>query len=367
VKYWDCPLSSLPRLKSTAEPDYTGTGRFSLYLSITGSGSACSYHIRKSVKTGDKALDYRTIFNLGPNPRDYFSTVDDHIVLFDDNLLQAVSAQVTGDPDLALEKLLWSFLPPETRRRHRHYMGRSAVRPARLTTAEKESISWQIHNFDRRRLYYLRYGAVDQSRLSKLHEKCCRPLIGMCRDEKENYFINEETALKPGMYLQYIHAIFNLQKHCSESFASWFPEALEKNRLGEVFLAELCSLNEEPSFWLGETGGPVLSPHLRRYLIMFFDYSPTPRSFAADYARHFMAGRRRFSWAEHTSYADPAEIGDMFGTSYDDLRKMDRKQLGRLFRKKAMELHPDQGGDHDQFIRLKNIYNALLKKKSGSP
>jgi len=42
---------------------------------------------------------------------------------------------------------------------------------------------------------------------------------------------------------------------------------------------------------------------------------------------------------------------------------MSRKDFARLYRLKAMELHPDKGGDHDEFVKLTEAYHALLKTK----
>ena len=43
---------------------------------------------------------------------------------------------------------------------------------------------------------------------------------------------------------------------------------------------------------------------------------------------------------------------------------MSRRNLARLYRRKAQELHPDKGGDHDQFVRLTRAYNELMKSKA---
>ena len=129
-----------------------------------------------------------------------------------------------------------------------------------LTDAERDRIACQIHLFDRRRLYYLRYGAVDQSRLSRLHEKTCRPLLDQSRDEREFYFTAEETALQPGHYLQYVYAIFNLQRYFHQSFAPWLPESLAFDEMAEHFEQELCRLNNDSQFWQKRATRPLSPP-----------------------------------------------------------------------------------------------------------
>jgi hypothetical protein len=57
------------------------------------------------------------------------------------------------------------------------------------------------------------------------------------------------------------------------------------------------------------------------------------------------------------------EAGSLFGAAPDALRRMSRQSLTRLFRRKAMELHPDRGGRHLDFVRLAEIYREILRTK----
>ena len=49
--------------------------------------------------------------------------------------------------------------------------------------------------------------------------------------------------------------------------------------------------------------------------------------------------------------------------SKEVLKKMSRQELVRLFRRKAQELHPDKGGNHEKFVDLTRAYHVLLKMK----
>ncbi|MGB3225476.1 MAG: hypothetical protein WBB23_21995 [Desulforhopalus sp.] len=338
-----------------------------MYLAKLKNGSKISYQIRQSYqaenRSEEQSYDYRIVYELGTNPNLLIKIFEDHIILFDDNLIEAVSACSTGEVETILEQLLWDFLPKETKRRLSIFQSRSKQRFGPLTENDQEAIARQVHIFDRRRLYYLRYGAVDQSRLSRLHEKCCRPLLGQSRDEREYYLTVEEKALQPGNYLQYVYAIFNLQKYFSESFAPWLPESLAVDEMAEHFLKELCWLNRDPRFWQEEKPTDSLHAHLIRYLIMFFDYTPSTRSFFDDFARQFMGDHRKFRWPERKSSHSPEKISQIFMVSNEELNGMTREQLNRLYRQKAMQLHPDLGGDHDLFIELTEIYNELLRSK----
>ena len=334
-----------------------------MYLAQLRSGPAISYQIRQSYQQAEHSFDFRTIYDLGHNPRRFITEFADHVVLFDADLVQAVASHTKHNSEALLEKLLVDFLPEELLRRRTMFQGRSTYGVQPLTGADRESIAQQIHLFDRRRLYYLRYGAVDQSRLARMHEKTCRPLLGQSRDEREFYFIAEEKALTPGHYLQYVYAIFNLQQYFHQSFASWLPESLAFEEMAEHFEQELCRLNHNSRFWQSEQPSHFLHPHLSRYLFMFFDSTPHERSFMADFAKSFMADHRSFRWPERQAASSAEKIRELFATPYEQLHKMTRAELNRLYRKKAMQLHPDRGGDHEQFIELTAVYHELLKTK----
>lgn len=334
-----------------------------MYLAKLQSGSVTSYQIRQSCQTKENSFNFRIVFDLGHNPRQFIKPLADFVVLFDDNLAQAVSEHTEKDGEAVLELLLHDFLPKETKRRLALFHSRRTYTAGPLTDAEKKKIAAQVHLFDRRRLYYLRYGAVDQSRLSRLHEKTCRPLLGQSRDEREFFFTAEEKALHPGIYLQYVYAIFNLQQYFHQSFASWLPESLALEEMAEHFERELCRLNKDRRFWQEEQPRSSLHYHLIRYLCMFFDYTPAQRSYFADFAKSFMADHRVFRWPERQAGRSSDKMSEIFATPYEQLKKMSRAQLNRLYRKKAMQLHPDRGGDHDLFIELTEIYHELLKTK----
>jgi hypothetical protein len=103
-----------------------------------------------------------------------------------------------------------------------------------------------------------------------------------------------------------------------------------------------------------------LHAHLRRYLVMFFDYEFAHRSFAADFARQFTENHRSFRWPEKTR--SNVEVSEIFGKTMADLQQMTQKELRQLFRQRAKELHPDGGGDHSRFILLAEAYARLQKR-----
>ena len=335
-----------------------------MYLATLKNLEGLTYQLRISTESAPHRFNHHVVFNLGPDPQKHFEIYAEQTVIFSQELLDTVDAYNVKNPDLVLEQLLFDFFPAYIQKKIKNFQTHREYKSGPLSSLEKEAIQQQIHIFDRKRLYYLRYGAVDQSRLSNLHEKCCRPLLGISRDEKEFYFQAEEKALKPGMYLQYIYAIFDLRKFFDQSFAAWMPEALQKDQIGEHFLGELCRLNADKDFWQqSETLTSSLHFHLQRYVIMFFDFAATPRSFFEDFSKSFQEQFRNFKWPERKSTCTPDELADIFETDYESLIRMSKEKLGKLYRKKTMKFHPDQGGDHDKFIKLTEAYQQLKDRQ----
>ncbi|MFT5697164.1 MAG: hypothetical protein ACI8ZB_000012 [Desulforhopalus sp.] len=334
-----------------------------MYLAKQQHSLSVNYQLRESFVTDVGTYGNRVLFDLGPEPTQFFTIVEDHVVIFNEVLLNTLSQNIKKDPDSVLEKLLFEFFPASVQQKLLTFKDRSAQYRGPLTKKELKAIHREIHIFDRRRLYYLRYGAVDQSRLTKLHEKCCQPLLGQSRDEREYYFMAEEMVLEPGSYFQYIFAIFNLQKFFDQSFAPWLPEALARVEVENQFTEVICTLQKDISFWQTEKTDPSLHHHLARYLWMFFDFVPHQPSVQRDFARAFMGNHRTFKWPEKKVEASPETVEELFGISLVQLNSLKKDELTRFYRKKAMDLHPDKGGDAEQFISLTEIYTTLLSKK----
>jgi DnaJ-class molecular chaperone len=76
-----------------------------------------------------------------------------------------------------------------------------------------------------------------------------------------------------------------------------------------------------------------------------------------------MDSRRRFVPPSSAKRMSMTEVSTVFGVSRAELSTMSRRELKRMFRKKARELHPDKGGDHDKFIELADAYNEIMRTK----
>ncbi len=331
-----------------------------MYLARLPRGDGLFYVIRASFFDEAEAVyGFRDIFELGSDPARYIHRFAENAIYFDEALEDAVAREHGGEPTAVLEELLWDFLPAEERRIIGSFRRKPAPRLSQLSPMEQEEVAETVHIFDRRRLYYIRYGAVDQSRIYRLNDKLYRPLLQKSRDEKEYYFQVLERSLRAGEMKKYIFVIFNLQQNFDEIYRAFMPEALNQRRMDEVFVDELCRLNGDAGFWQSSATDDSLHPHLRHYLLSYFDSGFESRSFDYEFYREFRAGHRKFSWPEKKVKVSEEEVSVLFGRTMTDLKKMSRDELGRLFRKKAKDHHPDGGGEAADFIKLRQVYENL--------
>lgn len=335
-----------------------------MYLATLTRGQTKHYEIRQSLPGDDhRYLEYQIVFDLGGDPGRYIERLSDDICYFSAELEDRLQQETSEDASLILEELLWDFLPAEEQTRLSIFRHRGKARVSALSEGERSAIEKDIHLFDRRRLYYLRYGAVDQSRIFRLNPKLYRPLLNKCRDEREFYLLDLEKALQHNELRTYVFAIFDLQRHFTESFSATMPEALNQIDIADFFIEEICSLNDDKSFWRTGTGGTSLHDHLIRYMIMFFDHGYGRRSLFDDFVREFMGRHRAFSWPEKKPAVSTGQAEKIFQRKWQKLQKMNRRELTRLYRERAKELHPDSGGNHDQFIELNGAYASLMARK----
>jgi len=337
-----------------------------MYLAFIDTAGRRRYEIRQSIFDADRhCYTFRLIFDLGFDPSRFITRIDEDICYFSDEISDCLAHITKSDPTTLLEDLLWDFLPAEERRRLSifRYRGRVTIRP--FSREERAAIEQQVHLFDRRRLYYLRYGAVDQSRLARINPKLYRPLLQKSRDEREFYFHDLEKDLHAAELKTYIFAIFDLQRHFNQSYSATMPEALNQIEIADRFIADLCALNVDPLFTAGLPPADSLHDYLVRYLIMFFDYGYGRRSLFDDFLREFMGRHRSFQWPDRKPTISTDTVETIFEMKWQELQAMSKRELTRLYRRRAKQLHPDSGGDHQQFIDLNAAYASLLIRKGG--
>ncbi|MBU4263433.1 MAG: J domain-containing protein [Proteobacteria bacterium] len=336
-----------------------------LYLARDIMGGSLRYSLRQTyrdVKTD--LLLHREIFDLGGSPQQFIIYLGDNGYCIDNRVTDTIEPYIAGDAAEMVEELLWPFVRRDIRAKLEPFMNRGSYkRLSPVTAAEKEAIDNEIHMFDRRRLHFLFYGAVDQSGLYRMPDKLCRRLLGKSRDEKEQYFIASEQVFYADQVKEYLFTIFNLQHHFNESFARIMPQALNQDQLDTFFVDELCRLSRDTIFWQGMDPAKGLQPYMIRYLIMFFDYDFSASQAINDYIRQFMNSHRQFRFPKKKSSMTTDKASEIFGEPVDKLTKLSKKELTKLYRKKAKELHPDTGGEHDEFVRLTEAFEQLQRQR----
>ena len=320
------------------------------------------YFIRESYQDKD-CLRSRDLYDLGAHPEHYIRYPGGNSYYIDEVVEEAlIGAGITPEID-DLDDIFWNFLEPEIRWklepfRRRELMSRSAKRRSQKQT------QGPYHLFDKRRIYYLKCGQIDQCRVGMLPSKMFRLLDNKSRDEIEQTFIEMETILNSSELKSYVYSIFDLQKFFSESFAGSVPYLLDQVKVDEYFLKEICRLNDDRIFWAGMDQRDQLHEYLVRYAIMFFDFGYEPRSFIEDYIRRFINDRRDYRPPSRMRSVTLGEASSVFKVPKDTLDRMPRSELARLYRRRAQKLHPDKGGDHDTFVKLTQAYHSLLAQKN---
>ncbi len=334
-----------------------------MYLARRFVNNRLQYMLRESYPCGD-CLASRDLIDLGDDPGRFIVYPGGSSFYIDDWIFDQLDRLRVSWDYSAVEQLFLPFLDPFVRAKIEPFARRrqnAGWRP--LSRAAREEVIGQTHVFDRRRLYFLRLGQTDLSQMDR-SPGLYKVLLHKSRDEIEQLILEREQQLRPHEYKRYIFAIFDLQRFFEEGFAVSMPQALDGDKLDDFFLQEVCRLDRDSRFWQGlERSRDRLVPYLIRYVIMYFDYSfPQTRSWN-EYVRARTGARRRHRPSRSGSRMNLQEIGRVFGLSRAELSALSRSELTRLYRRKAHELHPDKGGDHDRFIELTSAYQELLRSR----
>jgi len=333
-----------------------------LYLARKRIGAKNQFYIRESYRAGDTYLS-RDLFDLGDDPGHYIVYPGGNSFYIDETVEDRLNQIGAHPTDSEMEDIFWPFLMPEIRRALETFRRREKRSLADRKFEENDADSIPYHIFDKRRIYFLKFGRTDLRGIGRLPAKLFKILYQKSRDEIEQNFIEMETMLSPREYKKYNYVIFDLQQYFNQSFAIDTPELLEPEDVDRYFIDGICRLNADTAFWAGMDVGMSLHSYLIRYLIMYFDFEFAPRSFMEEYINNFMNSRRDHRPPQKTEQVSMQEAGTVFGKSKETLRKMSRKDLARRYRKLALKLHPDQGGDHDKFVKLTRAYHSLLRTK----
>ncbi len=318
------------------------------------------YILRESYLSGGIFCS-RDLEDLGRDPGRFIVYSSETSFHIDEDLLRRLQDKGAAASDSELEELLFPFVDPYIKNRLQPFRNRHKYRswqPAAETLRNRAL--HETHAIDRRRLHFLRLGRTSVETVDK-SQALYIILLDKSRDEIEQLILAQEQVLPPREYQQYLFTIFALERFFPESFARSIPQALDCERLDILFVEEVCRLAVDPTFWQGVLPFDCLPPYLVRYLIMYFDAAPEEPMGWARFAR-FTRSRRSY---RSTSAADSGRMSrqqafTIFGFSGEQLAGLRKKDLTRLYRQKAHELHPDKGGNTEQFILLTAAYEELL-------
>jgi hypothetical protein len=334
-----------------------------VYLARKNIKGVTYYSIRESYRKGDQFLS-RDLIDLGTDPAEHIIYPGGNAFYIDPAIEDRLDELGATFQDHELEDIFWRFLDPGIQRVLEHFRHREELsRKSRKTRKKSEKTEFSVHIFDKRRLHYLKFGRMEQGYLWLVPEKLFNVLHHKSRDEIEQLFLDMESQLNPREYKAYVYVVFNIHRFFSESFAKKRPQYLKQSDVDEHFIAEICKLNQDPDFWAGIPIASRLHEYLIRYILMYFDYDFADRSWVQDYIDNFINSRRDYRSPVKASSATLDEASSIFGEAKDALQGMNRQELIRIFRRKALELHPDQGGDPEKFVKLTNAYDMLLRTK----
>ena len=320
-----------------------------------------NYYLRESYPA-DECFRSRDLFYLGPDPSRYIIYPGGNAFYIDpavDDSLREKGVDAEYDE---LEDCFWDFVRPDIQRAIEPFRLREKRSPGR-PSGRSSTAPEDLPMFDRRRLYYLRTGRSDQRRIGLVPARLFSVLAQKSRDEIEQQFLKMEMILRPDEIKTYVYTIFDLPRYFNESFARSAPHLLDQSSVDNYFIKEICLLNEDSGFWNGFEKDDRLHEYLARYVVMFFDYDFNPGGLLSEYIRNFINSRRSYRTQVHQNTVSLEEAGRVFRIDSSELKKMGRRDLARLYRKRAMKLHPDQGGDHDRFVKLTEAYHSLMKGK----
>jgi hypothetical protein len=323
------------------------------------------YLLRESLRDNG-CWKHRDIFDLGLDPRQYITYPGGNGYYFESVLEEALEAKGVRYSADELEEVFLPFLDYRIRHIIENFRARER-KPSRWKGLSQEELmqrQQELHSFDKRRLHYLRFARVDIGELEGRPWKFLNVLLGKSRDEIEHTIEEMERVLRPHEVRPYLYTALHLQRYFTNNLLRNEPAGLNPEKVDQFFLDEICSLDQNKNFFCGvdDGGSGKLHPYLTKYVILYFD-----NEFSAgdldDYLREFIRRRQAFRQSTPVTVMAVQEALQVLGISKEKFDSMSRKEITRLYRRKAKRVHPDKGGEHDEFVRLTDAYEILLSKK----
>lgn len=335
-----------------------------MYLARDVTGAATCFYVRESYLDGS-VWRSRDLFALGEDPSRWIHYPGGNAYYVDTAVEDALRAGGIAPSQEDLEDLFWPFLAPRVRETIRSFGRRGRqTRFRRYSRAQLEAMQRGVHAFDKRRLYFLRYGNADPAKVVRFPIRLYNRVLEKSRDEIEQMLHGMEDLLRPTERKAYIYMAFDLSRFFRSPLATAYPEAMDPERMDEAFLDEVCRLQADPLLFRTEASPGTLHPALVRYVIQYFDNEFRPhdweRAYVEDFIRRHRSPPRRPARRPHL----PVEVAcKALGITPEVYAGLDARALAQHYRKMALDLHPDRGGSHDGFIRLTHAYRDLLARK----
>lgn len=324
------------------------------------------YHYVLSETFCDRGvLRSRELMDLGADPSAYIEYPGGSGFFFNPAIEEALRKMGAQFQEEDLEHALKDFLRPDIRAAMERFQ--RGARPRTKAPCELDELvqsQRSIHIFDARRLYYLRFGRIDSGELGMKHWKFLNVFLCRSRDEIESMIEHMERQLPPREFASYVYASLGVPLFFSQYLRD-YPSALDREKLDELVISQLCSLDADEEFFLGveRINGDGLHRYLTKYAWLYFDYDFQVETW-------FEEPRAGKGFGGPTPPARPTvsvkEAYAMFGISAEQFSKMSKRELTRLFRRKAKRSHPDKGGEHEDFLKLSEAYEQLLSMKKQS-
>jgi hypothetical protein len=333
-----------------------------MYLAQKHINGKLTYSIRESYKDTD-CLKSRELFDLGADPTRYIVYPGGSSFYIHEEIYDRLGDLGVNADNEELEKIFYPFLNHQTRKvidGFTHKVQRKDQREA-IRDQVRCSETAGFHMFDRRRMHYLRFGELDQSRIFRTPNKIYRQLLDKSRDEIEQLFINMEKDLRATEKKTYAYVIFDVAGHFPGIFSLKFPQALPREQVDAFFLEEVCRINDDTQFWAGFDRINRLQDPLVRYVCWFFDSDFEEVPLMENLFSEWMDRHRTFRSPPAPMSMPVGEAMTVMGITQEEFSSMTIKTLTRQYRKMAKTDHPDKGGRHEKFIKLNHAYSDLLR------
>jgi hypothetical protein len=338
-----------------------------LYLAAQKNGRRVTYALRQSYRRGERIL-WRHLFDLGENPGDYIVYPGGNAFYFDPDLVADLEAKGVADADRKLEVLLLNFLPADIQRIIVQMTRLGRKRRRDLSREAMARAQERLHLFDRRRMFFLRFGRMDDPRAATRPHRFLNALIDKSRDETEYYIRSLENKLRPHEKKHYVYHALDLSGYFPGHFSRLFPEGLDPEELDRAFMTEICKLNADEVFLgpqAGETGAGGLHEYLRPYALLWFDHEFIMRSPGQRVFGDFMnqQARRPPPPPPPASAVGLETALAVFSLTREAWVRATRDELAGIYRRLALLCHPDQGGDSEKFLELNEAFRKLTENK----